>query len=111
MKLIQEVDFKPLDALVVTFEKYRTFSTDYTVLDKEANEGKDPLKDEMVTKIVKKQVKYNTQVAVVVAVPEKDEAKFAVGDQVMVDFRGCMELDGYKDLWLIPTYKIIGKKI
>ena len=108
MKLIQEVDFKPFDNLVITFEDFRVYSTDYTVLDTEKNKGKDPMKDEMETKVVKKKVKYNTQVARVVARPE--DSTIDVGDEIVVDFRGCMELDGYKDLYLIPKYKVIGVK-
>jgi hypothetical protein len=110
MALIKDIDFKPIDKLVVTFDKFRTYTTEYTVMDTEANEGKDPLKDEMVTKVVKKKVKYNTQVAVVVSTPE-GETSFAAGDEVLVDFRGCMALDCYKDLYILPKYNVIGKII
>ena len=107
MGLIKEVDFIPQDKLVVTFDKFRTYNTEYTVLDKEKNEGRDPLKDEMETKVVKKKVKYNHQVARVIAVPEK-EADMVPGDSLLVDFRSCMEIDGYKDIFIVAKYNVIG---
>jgi hypothetical protein len=110
MGLIKEIDFTPLDKLVVTFDKYRTYSTEYTVLDQEKNKGKDPLKDEMETKVVNKKVKYNHQVAIVVATPDS-EKDIVAGDKLLVDFRSCMPIDGYKDLYLITKYNVVGKVV
>ncbi|MBE3086338.1 MAG: hypothetical protein IMZ64_09005 [Bacteroidetes bacterium] len=113
MQLIKEVDFKPLDKLIVTFDKFRTYSTDYQVVDNEAM-PEAPAKDDVQDgvgipkmKVIKNKVKYNQQVARVVAVP-KAEADISVGDELMVDFRACFKLDGYKDLYLIPKYNVIG---
>jgi hypothetical protein len=103
----RQIDFQPLDNLVVTFDRFRTYSTEYTVMDKEKNVGKDPLKDEMETKVVKKRVKFNTQVARLVATPS-NETELMAGTDILVDFRTCMELDGYKGLFLVPKYKVIG---
>jgi hypothetical protein len=108
MALIKDIDFQPIDKLVVTFDKFRTYSTDYTVVDQDKMKGKDPLKDEVETKVVKKKVKYNHQVGVIVSVP-KGEVDLAVGDQVLVDFRSCMALDGYKELYIVAKYNVIGK--
>jgi hypothetical protein len=108
VELIQEVDFKPLDKFVVTFDEFRTFKQMQSVIDKAKSTD-----DETVTKQVKKDVKYNHQVAVVVATPPDDqviksEIKIEAGDKVLVDFRACMPLDGYENLYLIPRYNILG---
>ena len=108
MALIKTVDFQPIDKLVVTFDKFRTYNADYTVVDQEKMKGKDPLKDEMETKVVKKKVKYNHQVAIVVAVPDT-EKEISVGDNILVDFRSCVQLDGYKELYLISKYQVLGR--
>lgn len=110
MALIKQVDFVPVDKLVVTFDKFRTYSTEYTVVDKEKMAGKDPLKDEMETKVVKKKVKYNHQVATIVAVPNS-ETNLVAGDKVLVDFRSCVELDGYKDIYIVNKYQVIGEML
>lgn len=107
MALIKEVDFTPVDKLVVTFDKFRTYSTEYTVLDNDKNAGKDPLKDEMETKVVKKKVKYNHQVATILATPDNEEGLTA-GDTVLVDFRSCMALDGYQEIYIVAKYNVIG---
>ncbi len=107
MALIKEVDFCPIDKLVVTFDKFRTYNTEYTVVDKEKMAGKDPLKDEMETKVVNKKVKYNHQVATILATPA-NETGLVAGDKILVDFRSCMELDGYKDIWIIAKYNVLG---
>jgi len=108
MTLIKEVDFKPFEKLVVTFDSFRTFNTNYTVLDEEKNKGKDPMKDEMETKVVKKKVKYNFQVARVIGTPDS-ETTLCAGDRILVDFRSCVELDGYKDIYLVNKYSSIGE--
>ena len=108
MGLIKEVDFTPQEKFVVTFDKFRTYSTKYTVLDTEKNQGKDPLKDEMETKVVNKKVKYNFQVATILAVPNA-EKDLVAGDKVLVDFRSCIEIDGYKDIYLVNKYNIVGE--
>jgi hypothetical protein len=107
MSLIKEVDFRPVDKLVVTFDKFRTYTTEYTVMDQEKNAGKDPLKDEMETKVVKKKVKYNHQVARIVEVPVGETA-YNNGDYILVDVRACLQLDGYKELYILPKYNVIG---
>jgi len=110
MALIKEVDFRPVDKLVITFDKYRTYSTEYTVMDQEANAGKDPLKDEMVTKVVKKKVNYNHQVARIVEVPVGDNT-YSNGDLILVDLRACLAIDGYKDIFIIPKYNVFGTMV
>jgi hypothetical protein len=107
MSLIKEVDFRPVDKLVVTFDKFRTYTTEYTVMDQEKNAGKDPLKDEMETKVVKKKVKFNHQVARIVEVPV-DDVTYSIGDSILVDVRACLQLDGYKELYILPKYNVIG---
>jgi hypothetical protein len=110
IELINEVDFTPLDKYVVTFatEDSRTFKQTQSVVDKKLSTD-----DETVTKMVKKDVKYNHQVATVVATPPDDqvvksETRVSTGDKVLVDFRACMPLDGYENLYLIPRYNILG---
>jgi recombinational DNA repair protein RecR len=107
MALIKVVDFTPIDKLVVTFDKFRTYNTEYTVLDNDKNAGKDPLKDEMETKVVKKKVKHNHQVATILAVPTT-ETGLTAGDKILVDFRSCMELDGYQEIWIVAKYNVLG---
>ena len=110
VELINEVDFQPLDKYVVTFntDDARTFKQTQSVVDKKLSTD-----DETVTKMVKKDVKYNHQVAVIVATPPDDqivksEIKVQTGDKVLVDFRVCMPLDGYDNLFLVPRYNILG---
>jgi hypothetical protein len=106
MALIKEVDFKPLDKFVVTFDSFRTYKSPMSVVDKEKTTT-----EETVTKIVKKAVKYNHQVAVIVATPNtEDESKSPIcaGDKVFVDFRACMPLDGYENLYMVPKYNLLG---
>lgn len=103
MKLIKELDFKPIDKFVVSLPKVaRTYMSDYTVVDKEASTD-----GNTVTKIVKKAVKYNHQIVTVVSVPDSEKDILA-GDQVLVDFRACMPLDGYDNMYMIPKYNILG---
>ena len=111
MKLINEVDFRPLDKLVVTFKDYRTYSTNFTTAvpvkgEKVVEDGKE-VDATAKTKVVKNKVKYNQQVAVILAVPDS-EKDLSVGDEVLVDLRACFALDGYKDIFIIPKYNVIG---
>lgn len=112
MQLIKDVDFRPLDKLVVTFDKLRTYTTDVTVTeeagveDKAIEDGAEvPATGKL--KVVKDKVKYNQQVAKIVALP-KGETEFMVGDEVLTDLRACFPLDGYKDLYLLQRHNIIG---
>ena len=102
MELIKEVDFQPLDKFVVTFEDFRTYRTPMSVVDKAHSTA-----DETVTKMVKKDVKYNHQICTVVATP-KSEADITAGDKLFVDFRACMPLDGYDNLYMVPKYNVLG---
>ena len=116
MALIKEVDFQPLDKIVLTFDKFRTYTTSQEVLDNEKNKDKVPYKDDdgnlvdpiMETKVIKTKIKYNQQVARILATP-KLEKDFIVGDEILVDFRSCMPLDGYKEIYIITKYNIIGE--
>jgi hypothetical protein len=79
-----------------------------TVVDKEISTP-----DNTVTKVVKKAIKYNHQVMVVVSTPlteDSVDAKLAIsaGDSILCDFRACMPLDGYDNLYMIPKYNILG---
>lgn len=103
MKLISEIDFRPLDKFVVSLPKVaRTYMGPQTIVDKELS-----TEENTVTKVVKKAIKYNHQTVIVVSTPvgEKD---ICSGDEVLVDFRACQPLDGYENLYLIPKYNIIG---
>ena len=103
MKLIKEIDFRPLDKFVVSLPKVaRTFMGPQTIVDKEMSTD-----ENTVTKVVNKAVKYNHQVMVVVSTP-KDEKDICAGDSILADLRGCMALDGYDNMYLISKYNIIG---
>jgi hypothetical protein len=105
-KLIKEVDFKPLDKYVVTLPTpSRTYMAPQSVVDKEASTA-----DNTVTKIVNKKVKYNHQVMVVVATPSIGDGPSSItaGDSILCDFRACMPLDGYDNLYMVPKYNILG---
>jgi hypothetical protein len=110
MYLIKEVDFQPLDKVVITFDKFRTYVTDFTVTEptdeKVVEDGKE-VDAVAKTKVVKNKVRYNQQVARVLAVPSS-ERDLKVGDEILVDFRGCFKLDGYKEIYIIPKYNMIG---
>ena len=112
MKLINEVDFRPLDKIIVTFDKFRTYTTEITVGGPPdpgqtvVEDGKEvPATGKL--RVTKNKARYNQQVARVVALP-KSESELEVGDEVLVDFRACFKLDGYKELYLLPKYNIIG---
>ena len=104
--MIKEIDFKPVDKFVVTFDDFRTYKGPFTIVDKKAS-----TEENTVTKVVKKNVKYNHQVATVVATPELEadqKSPIEVGDKILVDFRACMPLDGYENLFMIPRYNVLG---
>jgi hypothetical protein len=108
MKLIKEIDFRPLDKFVVSLPKVaRTFMGPQTIVDKELS-----TEENTVTKVVNKAVKYNHQVVVIVATPTSEQATgkdmIVAGDSVLVDFRACMPLDGYENMYMIPKYNILG---
>jgi hypothetical protein len=107
MKLIKEVDFKPIDKFVVCLpDKPRTYLGPQTLVDKEASTD-----GNTVTKVVKRAVKYVHQVMVVIATPStEDDSKspISAGDSILCDFRACMPLDGYDNVYVIPKYNIIG---
>lgn len=106
MKLIKEVDFRPTDKFVITFDKFRTHPAPFQVVDKEKT-----TEETTVTKIVKKATKYNHQVGVVVSTPDTEDGQkvpIIAGEKVLVDFRACMPLDGYDNLYMIPRYNILG---
>jgi hypothetical protein len=105
-RLIKEVDFQPLDKFVITFDEFRTYKAPQSVVDKTKS-----TEEETVTKIVKRPVKFNHQVAVVVSSPiSEDGTKVPIlaGDKVLVDFRACMPLDGYDNMYMVPKYNIMG---
>jgi hypothetical protein len=101
-KLIKDIDFSPIDKFVVKFEKFRTYSAPQSIVDKEKSTA-----DETVTKMVKRPVKFNHQVATIVGYPVT-ETLLLEDDKILVDFRSCQPIDGYKGLYLIPKYNIIG---
>jgi hypothetical protein len=109
MGLIKEIDFKPLDKFVVSLpDKARTFFGPKTVVDNDASTP-----DNTVTKVVKQKVKYNHQVMIVVSTPQTEDnvdakIRLSTGDSILCDFRACMPLDGYDNLYVIPKYNIIG---
>jgi hypothetical protein len=103
MKLIKEVDFRPLDKFVVSLPKEaRTYMGPQTIVDKELS-----TEENTITKVVNKKIKYNHQSMLVVSTP-KDEKDITSGDEVLVDFRACQPLDGYDNLYLVAKYNIIG---
>jgi hypothetical protein len=112
MQLIKEVDFRPLDKIIVTFDKFRTYTTEITV-GEPAKPGQTVVEDGKEVpatgniRVTKNKARYNQQVARIVAVPTA-EVELSAGDEVLVDFRACFKLDGYKDLYLLPKYNIIG---
>lgn len=104
MKFLKTLDFTPTDKIVVTFDKYRTFISKYSVVDKEKSTP-----ENTETKIVKKKVKFNIQEARVIAVP-KTEKDIKVNDIVILDMHSCMDLNGYKNMFLVQRYNILGVK-
>ena len=87
--------------------KYRTEKQ--VVLDDEKNEGKDPMKDDMETKVITKKVKLNHQLAKVLAIGDGiKEPRIKVGDVVMYDVNSMRESDLIKGTGLITDHNILG---
>lgn len=103
-------NFEPYGLLILVEPlktKYRTETQ--TVLDDEANEGKDPMKDEMEVKEVKNKVKLNHQLGKVISIGNGlTNPKVKVGDIIMYDINSMRESDLMKKAGFITDHNILG---
>ena len=85
--------------------KHRTRTVTTREMDDEKNEGKDPIKDEMETKMVKSKAPFEMQLGEVVA--SGDEAK-AVGTVIVYSVKFVKEFDLFKGIFLMSNYDVMG---
>lgn len=101
-------NYRPLPGkLVIKPLKMRTRLVKNIVLDDEKNEGKDPLKDEVETKVVTERAPWEIQLATIVAVPEDSEL-YKVGDTVVYSVKFVKEFDLFKGTFIVSNYDLYG---
>lgn len=104
-----EVNFTPsTNRVILKCKKFATYKQTQRVLNEEANQGKDPIKDDMETIVKRIDVRYGYQVMEVVALPTDYKGEFKVGDQVLLDYRAAKKFDLYKDLYWVWLMDIVG---
>ena len=105
----REANFTPsTNRVILKATKFYTYKQMQRVLDDEANAGKDPMNDEMVTTMKDLEVKYGYQIMEIVALPADDKNGYKVGDKVLLDYRAAKKFDLYKDLYWVWTMDIVG---
>jgi len=85
-------NYSPLPGkLLIKPLRMRTRTVENIVMDDEKNGDKDPLKDEMETKVIKEKAPWEVQLATVVAVNDADNTLYKIGDTVVysVKFVKC----------------------
>lgn len=109
-KLINECQaYKMLDdRLLVHPLELRSYSTTDTVLDDEANKGKNPMLDELQTKQETVTINYKYQLAIVVA--KSDNIKdLEVGDKVVYKISNLIEFDLIPNVSMLKRFEVIAK--
>jgi hypothetical protein len=108
---MSELKFKPVGNFVLIKPlALRGRTEDQVVLDDEANVGKNPVEDEMITKVVKNKINYKEQLAEVLSIGtlDPDKTPYKVGDIVVYPLNGTMELGLVKGQKLIYAHNILG---
>jgi hypothetical protein len=103
--------FRPIGAFVLIkplAKKY--FTQKQTVLDEEANEGKDPMVDDMATKVVETKVLKAQQLAEVVSIGTLDPAltPYKVGDTIVYVPGSEKAFDLVKGTSIVYSHNILG---
>jgi len=98
---------KPLEKrILVAPEKIRTYKHTHPVLDDKKNIGKDPLKDEMATKVIEEDINYRFQKAVVLQKAD-DETRFNIGDTIVYNVGSLVEFDLFKGVSILRAYDVV----
>lgn len=96
------------DRLLVHPLKLRTYETTDTVLDEEANKGKNPMVDELKTmqKVVEINYKYQEAVVLNVSANIKD---ITVGDTIIYKVSNLLEFDVVPEVSMLKRFEVIAK--
>lgn len=92
--------------LIIPAELY-TYSKTEWVPDKELNDGKNPLVDEVAMKEVTKEVKSFYQKATVVNVGDVVD-KVKVGDEIIYNINACAQFELVQGIGVLRQYDIVG---
>jgi len=96
------------DRVLVMPLKIRSYKQEDVVLDDEANKGKNPIKDELVTKKQEVTINYSYQKAIVLA-KSFNVKDVEIGDTVIYKLSNLIEFDLIKGVSMLKRYEIIGK--
>lgn len=100
--------FKMLEGRILVHPlKIRSYQTTDTVLDDEANKGKNPMIDELKTKKKVLTINYAYQKAVVVNVPA-NITNIAVGDTIIYRINNLQDFELVKGVSMLKAYEVIG---
>jgi len=98
------------DRLLVYPLPLRSYSTTDTVLDDEANKGKNPMLDELKT--VKKVVEINYKYQVAIVLAKSDNVKdLNIGDKIVYRLSNVIDFDLLKDVSMLKRFEIIAKMV
>lgn len=107
----KELRFKPVGSFVLIKPLAKKFFVQkQTVLDEAANEGKDPLVDEMVTKVQETKVLKGQQLAEVLSIGTLDPAltPYKIGDTIVYVVGSEKAFDLISGSSLIYSHNILG---
>jgi len=93
--------------ILVTPLKLRSYTTTDTVLDEDANKGKNPMLDELKTKRKVLTINYAYQKAVVVNVPG-NITNIAVGDTIIYRLNNLQDFELVKGVSMLKAYEVVG---
>lgn len=101
--------FTLIETILIRPLKDKTYNQKQVVLDDEANEGKDPVKDEMEIKTINNKVAFEVQKAIVEHVPENIETPYNLGDTIYYyKSRQGVPFRWVKNTFLLKPYDVIG---
>jgi uncharacterized protein YegJ (DUF2314 family) len=92
--------------ILIRPDKLRTYETTDTVLDEEANKGKNPMLDELKTKRKVLTINYAYQTGVVINVPS-NITNMKVGDQIVYRVNNLQEFDLIKGVSMLKSYEVV----
>lgn len=104
--------FALLETLLIRPLKDKTYNQKQVVLDDEKNKDKDPMKDEMETKVATTKVAYEVQKAIVEYIPDVIDVPYEVGNTVyFYKNRQGVPFRWVKNTFLLKPYDVIGYEI
>lgn len=95
----------PDGKLLIKPFKYRSRTVTNIVLDDEKNKDKDPLKDEMETKVEKVKAPYEIQLAEVLS---SGDNRYPMGSVIVYSIKFVREFDLFKNTFLISNHDVHG---